>query len=121
MISSREALVVVLSRRCRSRTEQKRVEERFQAGLCLMKKQSQPTQSDDLADCPNPTVDTDKRPVASRGCCSACYQAFTDHLKTLSQEDAVRMEQDAIARGWILALQESRTIKSRYAFNKLVS
>lgn len=118
MISSREALVVVLSRRCRSKNEQKRVEDRFQAGLCVMKKRA--GLSDELVDCENPSVDADKRPVSSRGCCSACYQAFTDHLKTLSPEEAVRVEQDAIARGWILALQESRNIKSKYAFQKRV-
>lgn len=119
MISSRGALVVVLSSRCRSKIEQKRVKDRVDAGLCLMK-QTDGTK-DDLVECTNPAIGQDKRPVASRGCCSACYQAFTDHRNTLSPEEAVQTEQDAIARGWILAPQESRTIKSKYAFKKRVS
>lgn len=119
VVSSRDALVVVLSRRTRSRTEQKRVEERFKAGQCLMRK---PDAVGDLQDCTNPTIDPIKnRPVASRGVCSACYQAFTNHLKTLSPEEAVRLEQEVVARGWILGLQEARTIKSQYPFKKLCS
>jgi len=117
-MKSREALIVVLSRRGRSRAEQKRVEERYAAGKCLMRHQS-PT-SDELVDCDANTIDpVTNRRKAPRGVCSACYHGFLDHLKTLSPEDAVRVEQEAIAKGWILGLQEQRTLKSRFAFRKL--
>lgn len=118
MVSSREALIVVLSRRSRSRAEQKRVEERYAAGKCLMKLQV--AGSDDLVDCETTTIDpVTNRRRAPRGVCVACYQSFLDYLKTLSDEERVRAEQEAIAKGWILALQEQRTLKSRFAFRKL--
>ena len=119
MGNSREALVVVLSRRSRSRSEQKRVEERYAAGKCLMQKRA-PT-LDVLVDCDSITIvpATGKR-VAPRGCCVACYHGFLDYLKTLPADEAVRAEQEAIARGWILGLQEQRELKTQYAFKRLI-
>lgn len=118
MTNSREALVVVLSRRSRSRSEQKRVEQRYADGKCLMQKKST---LDVLVDCEANTIiqGTNKR-VAPRGVCSACYQGFLDYLKTLPADEAVRAEQEAIARGWILGLQEQRALKTQYAFKRLI-
>lgn len=108
MVSSREALIVVLSQRTRSRADQKRVEERVHACQCLMKKEIDGV----LTDCTNANT-------ASRGLCVACENAFDDYLKSLPAEEAVRREHEAIARGWILKQQEIRQIKSKYAFSKL--
>lgn len=79
----------------------------------------QPPGSDEFVDCDNPTVDASGNRRAPRGVCGACYHSFIDYLKTLPDEERVKVEQDAIAKGWILALQEQRTLKSRYAFGKL--
>lgn len=108
MVTSREALIVVLSQRTRSKAEQKRVEERIHAKQCLMKKEIEGV----LTDCTNANT-------ASRGLCVACENAFDDYLKSLPPEKAVRHEQEAIARGWILKQQEIRQIRSKYAFSKL--
>ncbi len=109
MVSSREAMIVILARKDRSRAEQKRVDERIRAGLCLMKIQDG---NGELVDCPSAIT-------ASRGNCIACENAFEDFLKTLDPEHAVRAEQDAMARGWRLRRQEIREIRSKYPFAKL--
>lgn len=109
MISPRDALMVVLARRTRSRSEQKRVETRFKAILCLNVIRC----GDDVeVDCVRPAD-------AARGQCSKCYQAFMDYIKTLPADEAVRVEQEAIARGLILAPQEARSLKTQYAFKRL--
>jgi hypothetical protein len=89
--------------------------------LCTMKKPSAPG-SEILVDCDTSTLNpgSDKR-IAPRGCCSACYQAWIDFLKTQTPEKAAQADQEAIARGWILAPQEQRELKSQYAFRRLVS
>lgn len=108
MISPDEALIVVLSRRDRSKAEQKRVEERVAACKCLMKKKI----AGAFVDCSNDST-------ASRGLCIACENAFDEFLKSLPPEKAAKKEEDAIAKGWILRQQEIRAIKSQYAFSKL--
>lgn len=115
-MSSREALIVILSRRTRSRAEQKRVDERVLAGQCTMRLSS--PGSDDLRDCDRPTVVNGKS-RGTRGACKRCYEAFIDHLATLPPEEAAAAEQEAIARGWILGDQEIRKLKTRYAFARL--
>lgn len=115
-MSSREALIVILSRRTRSRAEQKRVDERVLAGLCTMRLSS--PGSDDLADCDRPTVINGKS-IGTRGVCSRCYQAFLDHIGSLPPEEAAAAEQEAIARGWIPGDQEIRKLKTKYAFARL--
>ena len=116
MRSSKEALIVILSRRTRSRAEQKRVDERVAAGLCTMRLAV--PGSDELTDCNAPTV-LNGRSIGTRGCCSRCYQSFREHLKSLPREERAAAEQEAIARGWILADQEVRELRTRYAFSRL--
>lgn len=116
MRSSREALIVILSRRTRSKSEQKRVDERVAAGLCVMKLKS--LGSDELHDCDRPTVLNGKS-CGTRGVCKRCYEAFGDHLASLPPEQAAAAEQEAIAMGWILGDQEIRKLKTKYAFARL--
>lgn len=81
-MNSREGLVVILSRRTRSRSEQKRAEERVAAGLCTMKHQIPNSTSDDLVDCNAPTI-VNGRSIGTRGCCARCYQSFVNYLGSM--------------------------------------
>ena len=118
-MNSREGLVVILSRRTRSRSEQKRAEERVAAGLCTMKHQIPNSTSDDLVDCNAPTI-VNGRSIGTRGCCARCYQSFTNYLGSMPPDQAAAAEQEAIARGWILGEQEIRKMKTRFAFARLL-
>ena len=119
-MNSREGLVVILSRRTRSRSEQKRAEERVAAGLCTMKHQIPNSTSDDLVDCNAATI-VNGRSTGTRGCCARCYQSFTNYLGSMPPDQAAAAEQEAIARGWILGEQEIRKMKTRFAFARLLN
>ena len=108
MVTIKESFIVI-SKRERTRSEQKRVEERIKADKCLMKKHDA---NEDLVDC-------DSSMTASCGNCTACQKALKDFLAALPPEQAAVKEQEVISRGWRLAPQEIRAIKSAYAFSRL--
>lgn len=67
------------------------------------------------------SVDSAGNRVSTRGVCVSCFNAFVYYKRGLSQEKAAAFESEAVSNGWMLAPQETRTMKSKFAFKRLVS
>ena len=103
MSSPRETLVLVLSRKVRSRKDQARVEARVAADLCT-NKFLVVVGSSETRDCPG----TRKK---RRGLCSACASAFDREKASMSEQAAADMEQQMVTAGLMLREQEIRELK----------
>lgn len=112
MATAREFMVVILGRKERKRADQKRVEERVAAGLCLNQKVLKP--GTERIDCPN-------KATGSKGQCPACAAALDRFIASLPEDQRAQARHEAERNGWVLRSQEIREIKSTNLFRSLVS
>jgi hypothetical protein len=107
-MGSRRALVVVLSRRSRTKATQRRVEERHAAKKCLMK----------IRNASGVLVDCDNDGTKAKGLCSTCYDAMLEHAKSLEAkpEERDRFIAEQVSLGQMLDDGEATRLRSKYPF-----
>lgn len=103
MSSPRETLVLVLSRKVRSRKDQARVEARVAADLCT-NKFLVAVGSSETRDCPG----TGRK---RRGLCPACASAFDRSTRSMTEQQAADHEAEMVLAGLMLREQEIRELK----------